>query len=106
MEARFASTDGFDEILASVSVRPGYLGRVGESQQFEGRYANQFFGLWRCAYVRWTTDGFAVSGGSGDECTTFRERPPSGRWRARRDSNPRPSAPEADALSTELRALA
>ena len=25
-------------------------------------------------------------------------------WRARRDSNPRPSAPEADALSTELRA--
>ena len=26
-------------------------------------------------------------------------------WRARRDSNPRPSAPEADALSAELRAL-
>ena len=25
-------------------------------------------------------------------------------WRARRDSNPRPSAPEADALSAELRA--
>ena len=26
-------------------------------------------------------------------------------WRARQDSNLRPSAPEADALSTELRAL-
>ncbi len=75
MEARLASTEGFDRILASVSVRPGYLGRVGESEQLEGRFATQFFGLWRCAYVRWTVDGFAISDGSGDECTIFRERP-------------------------------
>ena len=27
-----------------------------------------------------------------------------GKWRARRDSNPRPSVPKTDALSTELQA--
>src|SRR4051794_25626956 len=31
-------------------------------------------------------------------------RPTSRCWRARRDSNPRPSGPQPDALSTELRA--
>src|SRR3954447_11533579 len=31
-------------------------------------------------------------------------RQPWGEWRARRDSNPRPSGPQPDALSTELRA--
>ena len=30
--------------------------------------------------------------------------PERGQWRARQDSNLRPSAPEADALSTELQA--
>ncbi len=77
MEARLASTEGFDETLASVSVRPSYLGRVGASEQFEGRYATQFFGLWRCAYIRWTADGFELRDGSGDECSVFRERPPT-----------------------------
>ena len=35
-----------------------------------------------------------------------RGRVDDGRWRARRDSNPRPSGPQPDALSTELRAHA
>jgi hypothetical protein len=37
---------------------------------------------------------------------TWRDTTPVGRWwRARRDSNPRPSGPQPDALSAELRAL-
>ncbi len=77
IESRLASAEGFDEILASVSVRPGYLGRVADSEQFEGRYATQFFGLWRCAYIRWTADGFGLRDASGDQCTVFREGPPT-----------------------------
>jgi hypothetical protein len=74
--ARIEADDGFDQLLSAVETRPSYLGRVGNTNQFEGRYSIEFFGLHRCVFVRWTTDGFALRYGSGDVCTIFRERPP------------------------------
>jgi hypothetical protein len=72
-----ASDDGFSGLLAAVTTRPGYLGRVGETDEFEGRYSAQFFGTYRCVYIRWTTEGFTLRDASGDQCAEFRERPPS-----------------------------
>jgi VanZ like family len=77
MALRMASDEGFSGILAAVTTRPGYLDRVGETDEFEGRYTTQFFGAYRCVYIRWTTDGFTLRDASGDECAEFRERPPS-----------------------------
>ena len=73
--ARIETDNGFTQLLAAIETRPGYLGRVGNTNQFEGRYSIEFFGLHRCVFIRWTTDGFALRNGSGDACTVFRERP-------------------------------
>jgi hypothetical protein len=75
--AKIDSSDGFTQLLAAVRTRPGYLGRVGETDQFEGRYSTEFFGFHRCVFVRWTADGIVLRNGSGVECTVFREHPPS-----------------------------
>jgi hypothetical protein len=77
MARRIATDDGFTGLLAAVTTRPGYLGRVGETDQFEARYTAQFFGAYRCVYIRWTTAGLALRDASGHECAEFRERPPS-----------------------------
>jgi VanZ like family len=78
IEAKLDSADGFEEMLSATSVRPGYLGRVGDTDEFEGRWSTEFFGLHRCVFVRWTPTGVAMRDGSGDECTIFRENPPAG----------------------------
>lgn len=75
--ARWISTDdGYVEVLDAVGTRPTYLGRVGKTDEIEGRYTTQFFGAYRCVYIRWTSGGFTLRDASGDECSTFRERPP------------------------------
>jgi hypothetical protein len=76
VEAKIASSSGFDELLDAITTRPMYLGRVGESDQFEALYASQFFGSYRCVTIRWEADGFSLSDGAGDTCTVFRDRPP------------------------------
>jgi hypothetical protein len=50
--------------------------------------------LWTAICRNRRTDGANPCGGTSER----------GKWRARQDSNLRPSAPEADALSTELQA--
>src|SRR5438445_7127538 len=50
----------------------------------------------------WSERGLAEN--RNDPETRSRGRFTFQRWRARRDSNPRPSGPQPDALSTELRA--
>ncbi len=75
--AQIESDNGVAELLSAVSTQPGYLGRVGESEQFEGRYSVQFLGLDRCVFIRWNASGFTMRDGSGGECTVFRERPPT-----------------------------
>ncbi len=77
LATRLATDDGLSGLWAAVTTWPTYLGRVGETNEFEGRYTAQFFGAYRCVYVRWTTDGFTLRDASGDECAEFRERPPS-----------------------------
>ena len=74
--ARLATEEGFSELLAGVTTRPTYLAQVGETDQFEGRYSVQFFGSYRCVFIRWTTAGFTLRDGSGEECSVFRDRPP------------------------------
>jgi len=76
--AKLDSANGFEEILSATSVRPGYLGRIGDTGEFEGRWSTEFFGMHRCVFVRWTVNGMAVRDGSGEECTIFFENPPSG----------------------------
>lgn len=78
IEAKLDSADGFEQMLSATSVRPGYLGRVGDTGEFEGRWSTEFFGLHRCVFVRWTLTGMAFREGSGDECTIFLENPPAG----------------------------
>ena len=78
IEAKLDSADGFEQMLSATSVRPGYLGRVGDTAEFEGRWSTEFFGLQRCVFVRWTVTGMAFRNGSGDECTIFLENPPAG----------------------------
>jgi hypothetical protein len=78
IEAKLDSADGFEEMLSATSVRPGYLGRVGDTGEFEGRWSTEFFGLHRCVFVRWTPTGVTMRDGSGDECTIFLENPPAG----------------------------
>ena len=78
IEAKLDSGDGFEAMLSATSVRPGYLGRVGDTDEFEGRWSTEFFGLHRCVFVRWTLTGMAMRDGSGGECTVFREQPPAG----------------------------
>ena len=78
IEAKLDSGDGFEEMLSATSVRPGYLGGVGDTDEFEGRWSTEFFGLHRCVFVRWTLTGMAMHDGSGEECTVFLENPPAG----------------------------
>ena len=73
---KIESQTGFTELLAATSVRPSYLGRVGDTNQFEGRYSIDFFGLHRCVFIRWNPNGFTLRDGSGGACTIFREKPP------------------------------
>lgn len=75
IEATLAREGGADALFASTSTWPMYLGRVGDSDEFEGFYATQFFGAHRCVTIRWSADGFTLRDGSGDTCTTFRDRP-------------------------------
>lgn len=77
IEAKLDSADGFEEMMSATSVRPGYLGRVGDTDEYEGRWSTEFFGLHRCVFVRWTVTGMGMRDGAGDECTIFRERPPA-----------------------------
>lgn len=76
VDAKMASESGFDELLDAITTRPMYLGRVGESDQFEALYTSQFFGSYRCVTIRWDANGFSLSDGAGDTCTVFRDRPP------------------------------
>jgi hypothetical protein len=77
MSRRIETDGGFAGLLAAVTTRPMYLGRVGDTEVFEGRYTMQFFGVYRCVDVRWTSAGFTLRDSSGDECAAFRDRPPS-----------------------------
>ena len=77
MAQQIATDDGFSGLLAAVTTWPTYLGRVGETDAFEGRYTVQSFGAYRCVYIRWTINGFTLRDASGDECAEFRDRPPS-----------------------------
>ena len=74
--ATLATAGGFDEMLRATTTWPMYLGQVGDTDQFEARYTTQFFGLYRCVTIRWTTAGFSLRPGSDDTCTQFRDRPP------------------------------
>lgn len=76
IEVKLENADGFEEMLSATSVRPGYLGRVGDTDEFEGRWSTEFFGLHRCVFVRRAPTGVTMRDGSGDECTVFREKPP------------------------------
>ncbi len=78
IEAKLGTESGFEELLSATQVQPGYLGRVGDSGEFEGRWSTEFFGLHRCVFVRWNATGIALRKGSGSECTIFRESPPTG----------------------------
>ena len=67
----------YEGLLSATSVRPTYFGRVGNADQYEARYPIVFLGLDRCVFIRWSRPGFTVRMGSGDECTVFRDAPPT-----------------------------
>ena len=77
MVRRMGTDDGYAGLPATVTKRPMYLGRVGETDEFEGRYAVQSFGAYRCVDVRCKTAGFTLRDASGAECAGFPDRPPS-----------------------------
>ncbi len=82
----------------------GLSGRhQGRQEQLQGRaqLRGQALPSGRCSAQQHGRRGATTTQGQGHP-PVVSVKP--GVWRARRDSNPRPSAPEADALSTELRA--
>ena len=85
-------------------------GKIAGSIRFEGSVATRG-AAFRPGYPPVVDEhrghrGHDTGHAGSTEAVIARPARPAGRWRARRDSNSRPSGPQPDALSTELRAHA
>ena len=70
------SDAGFDRLMQRGPSRPDYIGEVGDTGMFEGRWSTEFVGLHRCVIVRWTDGELTLREASGRSCRRFQERPP------------------------------
>lgn len=61
----------FDEFLVATSVRPDSVVRRDAPQTVQVRYSDQYFGLNRCVFVTWESNGVNFERDSGDRCTQF-----------------------------------
>ena len=61
----------FDEFLTANSVRPDSVVRSDAPRTVQVRYSDQYFGLNRCVFVTWQSNGVAFERDSGDRCTQF-----------------------------------
>lgn len=73
--AEMATPTGPERLFSTTTIRPDYLGQVGESGIYAARYSTQFLGVDRCVFARWDSGGLTLTDGSGAECTAFREQP-------------------------------
>jgi len=71
------SDAGFDRLVQRGPSRPDYIGEVGDTGMFEGRWSTEFVGLHRCVIVRWSDDELTTCETSGRTCRRFQEGPPS-----------------------------
>jgi len=70
------SDAGFDRLVQRGPSRPDYIGEVGDTGMYEGRWSTVFVGLHRCVIVRWSDDELTTRETSGRTCRRFQERPP------------------------------
>ena len=76
ISGELASDAGFDRLMEMGPSRPDYIGEVGDTGMYEGRWSTDFVGLHRCVIVRWTDGELTTRETSGRTCRRFQERPP------------------------------
>lgn len=75
--ALMASPDGMSRLAAAAKAWPDYVGEVGSSGEWEGRWSTDVLALYRCVLVRWSEHDVTVHNLGGSGCTDFRDRPPA-----------------------------